>query len=142
MDQEQSPSLFEMEMDGTSQNNLLSISKWAKFISVTGFVIGALMLLGLAIGGTRILEQLAALTSLGQSDIAEAFIIGVIVVMAFLGAWIYFLFRTSTLIRRGLQSRNNSDLAEGFKAMRIYFVFSMIVSLLSILGTLFSMLNS
>jgi hypothetical protein len=142
MDQERSPSLFEMEMDGTAQSNLLSISKWAKFISVTGFVIGALATLGLLIGGSALLRQMAALTSFGQTDIAGAFIVGALIVMVFLGAWIYFLFRSSTMIRRGLQSRSSSDLAEGFKAMRIYFVFSVVVSLLSILGTLFAMLNT
>ncbi len=142
MDQEQSPSLFEMEMDGTAQSNLLSISKWAKFISVTGFVIGALVTLGLLVGGAELLRQMAALTSLGSTDIAGAFIIGALIVMVFLGTWIYFLFRSSTMIRRGLQSRSSSDLAEGFKAMRIYFVFSMIISVLSILGTFFTMLST
>lgn len=142
MDQEQSSSLFEMEVDNTAQSNLLSVSKWTKFISVTGFVCVALVLLSLAVGGNRILTQLAALTSLGQTDIATPFIIGIIIVMVFVGAWIYFLYRTSMMIRRGLQSRSSGDLAEGFKAMRIYFVFSIIISTLSILGTLFSMLNT
>ena len=142
MDQEQSPSLFEMEMDGTAQSNLLSIGKWTKFISVTGFVCAALVTLGLLAGGSALLRQMAALTSLGSTDIAGAFIIGALIVIIFLGTWIYFLFRSSTMIRRGLQSRSSSDLAEGFKAMRVYFIFSMIISLLSILGTIFTMLNT
>jgi len=141
MDQDQPSSLFDMEMDSNAQAHLLSISKWAKFISVTGFVIGALVLLGLATGGREILNTLTALTSLGQTNIAGALIVAAIIVLGFAGTWLYFLLRASGMLRRGLQSRNTNDFAEGFKAMRIYFVLSIVISVLSILGTLFSLVN-
>ena len=141
MEQDQPSSLFEMDMDNTAQANLLSISKWTRFISITGFVVGALLLLLIAVAGSRVIDQISALTAFGEGNFAGAIIAVVIIVFAFAGTWLYFLFKASSLIKRGLQNRNTDTLAQGFKAMRIYFVFSMIFSVLSILGTLTSMLN-
>jgi hypothetical protein len=142
MDQDQSSSLFGMEMDSSIQNNLLSISKWTKFISITGICIAVLVLIAMLFGGQQILSAMASLTSLGQNNLAGALIVAAIIILAFVGTWVYFLLRASTMISRGLQSRNTNDLAEGFKAMRIYFVLSVIISTLSILGTLLSFLNT
>jgi hypothetical protein len=142
MEQDQSSSLFEVDIDNTAQSHLLSISKWTKIISVTGFVIGGLLLLVFAVAGRQLIEQISSLTALGANSLAGALIAIIIIVFVFVGAWLYFLFRASSLIKRGLQNRNTDDLAQGFGAMRIYFVFSMIFSLLSILGTLMSMLNN
>lgn len=142
MEQDQLSSLFEMNMDDTSQGHLLSISKWTRFISVTGLVIGALLLIAFVLGGQKIFEQLSALTVLGQRNIAGGLIAVVVIVFALLGGWIYFLFKASNLIRRGLQKRDSIELAEGFRSMRIYFVFSMIISLLTIFGTIMGMLTN
>ncbi len=141
MEQDQPSSLFEMDMDNTAQANLLSISKWTRFISITGFVVGALLLLLMTVAGSQVIGQISALTAFGEGNFAGAIIAVVIIVFAFAGTWLYFLFKASSLIKRGLQNRNTDTLAQGFKAMRIYFVFSMIFSVLSILGTLTSMLN-
>ena len=141
MEQDQPSSLFEMDMDYTAQANLLSISKWTRFISITGLVVGVLLLLLLATAGSRIIEQISAFTAFGEGNFAGVLIAAIIIVFAFAGTWLYFLFKASSLIKRGLQNRNTDILAQGFKAMRIYFVFSMIFSILSILGTLTSMLN-
>ncbi|HKB44541.1 MAG TPA: hypothetical protein VKC90_09125 [Chitinophagaceae bacterium] len=141
MEQDQPSSLFEMDMDNTAQANLLSISKWTRFISITGFVVGALLLLLMTVASSQVIGQISALTAFGEGNFAGAIIAVVIIVFAFAGTWLYFLFKASSLIKRGLQNRNTDTLAQGFKAMRIYFVFSMIFSVLSILGTLTSMLN-
>jgi len=141
MDQDQSSSLFEMDMNSGTQANLLSISKWTKFISITGYCLLAIVLLAFLFGGQVMLNRLAALTSLGQTNIAGMLIIAAIIVLGFAGTWLYFLLRASSMIRRSLQSRNTNDLAEGFKSMRTYFVLSIAISVLSILGTLFSLVN-
>jgi hypothetical protein len=67
---------------------------------------------------------------------AGALIAIVLVVLLVMGCWLFFLFRASTLLKKGVQSRDTAQLAEGFKAMRIYFIFSFIISLLSMLSTL------
>lgn len=141
MEENQSSSLFEMQMDNQSQSHLLSISKWTRFISVTGFVAGGLMLLLIVAVGERMLDALTALTSLGQQNVAGAILAIVVIVFVLLAAWLFFLFKASSFLKKGLQSRNNNELAEGFKALKNYFTLSALISVLSILGTLFGMIN-
>lgn len=141
MEENQSSSLFEMQMDTQSQSHLQSISKWTRFISVTGFVVGGLMLLLIAAVGERMLDALTALTSLGQQNVAGAILAIVVIVFVLLAAWLFFLFKASSFLKKGLQSRNNNELAEGFKALKNYFTLSALMSVLSILGTLFGMIN-
>lgn len=136
MEQSQDQSLFDMNMDSNTQSHLLAISKWTRFISITGFVVGGLCLILFAAFGSAILKQFSALFSFGSADLAGALIALVLVVFLLFGCWLYFLFRASNLLKSGLQNRDTRQLAEGFKAMRIYFVFSFVISLLNILSTL------
>jgi hypothetical protein len=139
MEQNQDQSLFDMNMDSATQSHLLSISKWTKFISVTGFVVCGLFLLLMIAYGTAIVDQFSDVFSMGGADMAGtagALIAIVLVVILIVGLWIYFLFRASTLLKKGLQTRNTADLAGGFKAMRSYFIFSFVISVLSLLSTL------
>jgi hypothetical protein len=140
MEQSQDQSLFDMNMDSNTQSHLLAISKWTKFISVTGFVVGGLFLLLLAAFGAQIVKQFSSLFSFGDADLAGALIALVLAGCLLMGFWLYFLFRASTLLKRGLQNRDTAQLADGFKAMRIYFVFSFVISILSMLSTLQSFL--
>jgi hypothetical protein len=139
MEQDQSSSLFEMDIDSTDQAYLLSVSKWTRMIAITGFVVCGLMLLLLAAFGSRIATLIASLSGLGQGNLAGILIAVIIVVFAYAAIWLYFLFKSSNLLKKGLQNRSTIDLAEGFKAMRIYFVLSMIISTISILGTISGM---
>ncbi len=136
MEQTQDQSLFGMNMDSNTQSHLLAISKWTKFISITGFVVGGLFLLLFAAFGSVIIKQFSALFSFGNADLAGALIALVLVVCLLFGCWLYFLFRASSLLKSGLQNRDTAKLADGFKAMRIYFVFSFVISVLSMLSTL------
>jgi hypothetical protein len=139
MEQDQSSSLFEMDIDSTDQAYLLSVSKWTRMIAITGFVVCGLMLLLLAAFGSRIATLIASLSGLGQGNLAGILIAVIIVVFAYAAIWLYFLFKSSNLLKKGLQNRSAIDLAEGFKAMRIYFVLSMIISTISILGSISGM---
>jgi hypothetical protein len=136
MEQNQDKSLFEMNMDSTTQSHLLSISRWTKFISVTGFILGGIVLILFAVYGAEIVKQFSILFSFGKGDLAGALIAVALVGLLLCGLWIYFLFRASVLLKKGLQNRDTAQLADGFKAMRIYFVFSFVISVLSILSTL------
>ena len=140
MEPNQDQSLFDMNMDSITQSHLLSISKWTKFISVTGFVVGGLFLLLLAAYGAAITKEFSAILSFGDADLAGALIAILLVGCLLIGFWLYFLFRASTLLKRGLQNRDTAQLADGFKAMRIYFVFSFVISILSMLSTIQSFL--
>lgn len=140
MDQPQEQSIFDMQLDADAQSSLLSVSKWTNFIAVTGFIIGALVLILAAAYGSEIIQSFSALLSIGGGEeVAGTILVVLGIVVVLLAVWIYFLLRASGLIRRGLASRNSAMLADGFRAMRIYFVISFVISLLSLLSTLSEM---
>ena len=136
MEQQSEQSLFDMNMDSNTQSSLLAISKWSKFIAITGFVMGALCLLFLAAYGVRFADQLTAILSIGGSDMASIILVVVILVLLLVGCWLFFLFKASSLLKKGLQTRDTATIADGFKAMKSYFIFSFIISLLGILSTI------
>jgi hypothetical protein len=143
MEQEQGSSLFGMELDGTAQQHLGSISKWGKFIAVTFIVCIALGLIGFAVIGSK-LSELSSAFPLGSAESGQ--VIGVvvaivIVVAGLIGALAYFLLRATTLIKKALLTQNMADLNLGLIAMKNYFVMSIVISTISILGTLLSLLR-
>ncbi|HLG38295.1 MAG TPA: hypothetical protein VI461_01465 [Chitinophagaceae bacterium] len=136
----QGASLFEMDMDAEAQNHLKNISRWGKFIGITLLILVALSLFGLASSYEQIIDRVRNLMDF--NDKAAGILIGV---LAFIGVlciiWLIYLLRACSLIKQGLISQNSDRIAEGFKYMKTIFVISIIFSALSILSTLFSMLN-
>ncbi len=135
MEPQQETSLFDTNMDSVTQNHLLSVSKWTKFISVTVFVGAGLIVLLLALAGSAVVTQFSELTRFDSGG-SLSLIVGIIAVaMIIVFVWAYFLFRASSLLKKGLQTRNSNDIAEGFKALRIFFIISFVFYVLGILGT-------
>jgi hypothetical protein len=134
MEQEEK-SLFDVSMDSTTQHHLHAISKWAKFIAITGFFFGAVVILLLATASTLVIDQFSALLSVGGDQLTFLIVV-VVIAMLIVFIWLYFLLRASHLLKKGLDHRNSHDIAEGFKAMRIYFIISFVFSILSIISTL------
>lgn len=138
MEPNQEQSLFDSSMDHVTQEHLQSVSKWTRFISITGFVALGLVLITLLVAGSQLAGQLSTLSGFGGMDIAGAMIAIVIIVMLIIGLWIYFLFKASNLLSSGLQNRDSAMLAEGFRSMKTYFIISFVLSVLSLLSALFT----
>ncbi|MBK6825968.1 MAG: hypothetical protein IPG86_03385 [Chitinophagaceae bacterium] len=137
MDQQQESSLFDIQMDVDAQTSLLSISKWAKFVAITGIIIGAIVLILASAYGPQIIQAFTSLFSIGMNQEEAGMLIAILVIAVLMVSfWLYFLLRTSSLLNRGLESRSSAQLAAGFRSMRVYFVISFIMSLLSILSAL------
>ncbi len=137
MDHQQESSLFDIQMDTDAQTSLLSISKWAKFVAITGIIIGAIVLILASAYGPQIIQAFTSLFSIGMNQEEAGMLIAILVIAVLMVSfWLYFLLRTSSLLNRGLESRSSAQLAAGFRSMRVYFVISFIMSLLSILSAL------
>jgi len=144
MEENQPSSIFDTEMDGTSQYHLASISKWARIISITGFICGGLILLMLVVYGNRIVDYMSSLISTGSSAAMGAgLIIGiaVIVILVFM-MWFYFLFRSAMLLQQGVKAGSTADIANGFKSLRTFFIISIVISAITILSNLLTILNN
>ncbi|MEI9944829.1 MAG: hypothetical protein WDN26_11475 [Chitinophagaceae bacterium] len=73
-------SIFEMQMDATSQNHLDTISKWSKFIAITGFICMGLVVLLMAIGGEEMLDRISVLLAIEGGTEFMWLIIGLIAI--------------------------------------------------------------
>lgn len=151
MENPASTSLFEMEIDSYAQANLNTISRWGRFISITGLIVLGLSLLLIIMLGQRFINAFSNLMpggDLGGDDIESGvttIVWGVVAILLFYfalyTAWCYFLLRASNLLKKGLVTRNVSDIAEGFSSIRNLFIVGIILATLSALTTLYTMLN-
>ena len=138
MEPNQEQSLFDSNMDHVTQEHLQSVAKWTRFISITGFVVLGLMLVFLLVAGSQLASTLSALPGFGALDMAGAVFAIVIIVMLIFGLWIFFLFKASNSLTNGMQNRDAAMLADGFRAMKTYFIISFVFSVLSLLSSLFT----
>ncbi|MEO8406365.1 MAG: hypothetical protein ABI480_17275 [Chitinophagaceae bacterium] len=137
--QSQTNSIFGMEMDSYAQDHLKTISKWSRFISMTGFILGGIFLLILLVAGATLIRQIDRVMPIaGAAGVVVAILI---VVCGLCGTWLYFLLQSSNLIRKGIGTTNSVYIGEGFKAMRSFFIISIVLSLLSILSAFYTILN-
>jgi hypothetical protein len=130
-----------MDIDAAGQNHLNTISKWGKFIAITGLILIGLVVLLLAIEYNEIINRLGDLMSI---DTKAAGVL-IAIVGIFLGLFIImlvYLLRACVLIKQGLISQNSDRIAEGFKAMKAVFTISIIFSSLAILSSIIGMINS
>jgi hypothetical protein len=130
-------SLFEMQADPAIQKRLNSSATWGRFISVTGLVIAALVLIAFAAMGKKVFEEIGSIMKLSK-DLAGALIaISVVLAALYIGSFI-FLLKASSQLKQGLRSRSNELVAEAFKAWKTYFTLSAVISILSIAITLYT----
>src|SRR5690349_9341760 len=99
--QNQGSSLFEMEVDSAMKENLNTISKWSKFISIIGFVVAGLFVLGIASAGRRIIDAMDQLMPLAGSETIWVIVVVLVILGGLCVAWLYFLLQSSNLIRKG-----------------------------------------
>jgi F0F1-type ATP synthase membrane subunit c/vacuolar-type H+-ATPase subunit K len=140
MEQDQSSSLFSLEADSVMQNRLKTISGWAKFIAIAGIVMVLVAGFVFALAGQTFFNKLLEMMKYDAK--LNSILIGVFIFfIAFAIVWFYLLLRASSLIRQGIFTRNPDQLAEGFKMLKLYFMFSAIVTICSLVITVASNIN-
>jgi hypothetical protein len=139
MEPQENFSLFsDAPMDNSSFNSFSDISKWTRFISITGFiVVGLIMILFLSLW-TQIAPKLSALYFRGSNAMAVILLV-LVIIMAIAIIWLYLLFKSSNLLKAGVFSKDVNLINEGLITMRTYFIFSAVISGLSLLSNLFSL---
>jgi hypothetical protein len=141
MENDQPTSLFGMQVDPLAQSRLNTIGTWARFIAVTALVITALGALLLFIAREKIMDLFGSVMSVDTSG--AGIIIGVFAFFCvFIILLFIFLLRAAILIKRGVLAKNSDTVAEGFGALKTYFILSMVILLLSLLGNLIGTINN
>jgi hypothetical protein len=134
-------SSIDIQIDEEVKQQLTETSKWTKFISISMFILCGITLIGVSVGGSTLMLFLSKVNSplialLGYSGgilitIIAVIMIGVAVVY-------YFLYRFSAKIKMAIATENTVVLNEAFSSLKIFFIITSIVSIITLLGSLTS----
>lgn len=133
--QEQQTTLFDLEVDHLAQTNLYEVSRWARTISMISFTLLGLFLLIFAVAGAALLNRLPIGAEISSNEGIILTLI-VVVIIALVAVWIYFLYKASGHIRRGMETSDQKTFNEGLRALKTYFIIGSVIAILSLLSTL------
>ena len=119
------------ELNPALEPHLASISKWAKFISIIGFSLGAFIVMVMLVSGREVLNMMAAALPIQVEGLYGALIFAFFIIFFIAAAVLYFLFKSSQLLKQGVQQKNTVLIAEGFVFLKRFFL---VIALLGIIG--------
>ena len=121
----ETPNLFELSVDGASSGFLKETSRWAKFLSVVGFVmVGLMILISLSIIGLGSSNALLE-ASLQNAGYSSPMMVGVIyLVMALVSIFPYlYLFQFGSRMKTALDASDQDALNSAFSSLKSCFKF-------------------
>ena len=146
MEQNQTTSLFQLNLDAQNSYTLRSAASWAKVLGVVGMIMGILfMILAVIIQQTisKTYGQLDSYrssgfsaSSLGNMGMAVYVVMGLIYIVSSL-----FALNAGNKINKGLKTNDQATLNAGFAGARNYFAFWAIMMILMLLLVLISMVS-
>jgi len=136
---EENQSILELQVDQTASKNLSDASRWAKFLSITGFVCMGLMLIFFVAMQSQIASALSQVVP-GFTNL-ESFgvlITVIIIVVRLVCLLMFFLFRGSALVKKGLETKIQETFNSGLASLKAYFT---IYGILAIVGLVFNLIS-
>jgi len=132
-------SILELQVDQTASKNLAEVSRWAKFLSITGFVFMACMLIFFIAMRSQIASTLSQVIP-GFADVNS---LGVLVAFFIIIAGIvfllmYFLFRGSILIKKGIETKSQDMFNNGLASLKAYFMMYGILAIIALISNFVS----
>ena len=137
MEQTPDETLFNLQLDDDSGNQLKEAAKWSRFISIIYFVGIGLGVLAVAFGSTamsKVFEE--AMPALpGMAGI----FVGIMVVVLIIFTWFtILLYRFATQTREGIVRQDQELFNAGIKSLKNYLT---VMGVFTVLGLLFNILS-
>ena len=132
-------SFLELQVDQTASKNLSEVARWARFLSITGFVCMSLMVIFFVSMQSRLAAAMSQIVP-GFSDLnGIGVLLTIIIIAAVVGCLLlYFLFRGSTLIKRGIETKNQEVFNTGLASLKAYFTMYGILAIIVFITNLVS----
>jgi len=132
-------SFLELQVDQTASKNLSEVARWARFLSITGFVCMSLMVIFFVSMQSRLAAAMSQIVP-GFSDLnGIGVLLAIIIIAAAVGCLLlYFLFRGSTLIKRGIETKNQDVFNTGLASLKAYFTMYGILAIIVFITNLVS----
>ena len=136
---EENQSFLELQVDQTAAKNLSDVARWARFLSITGFVCMSLMVIFFVSMQSRLAAAMSQIVP-GFSDLnGIGVLLAIIIIAAAVGCLLlYFLFRGSTLIKRGIETKNQEVFNTGLASLKAYFTMYGILAIVVFITNLVS----
>jgi hypothetical protein len=142
MEPNQEETLLQMHLDYDGGHILHETVRWSRFLSIVGFIGLGIFVLIVAVMGTALSalysRYLPGIDTMGGIGVAILIVV-LLVCLAIGGLLVVMLYRFSTLTRRGIDHQDRVTFAAGMRCLKIYFLVSGILGLLSLLNSLFSL---
>jgi hypothetical protein len=138
---EENQSILELQVDQTASKDLSDAMRWAKFLSITSFVCMGLLVIVFILMYSQITGALSQVVP-GFSDIDSfGMLIAVIIIVAGIGCLLmYFLFRGSILIKRGMETKSQEIFNSGLASLKAYFIMYGIIAIIGLVSNLVSII--
>ncbi|MEO7922968.1 MAG: hypothetical protein ABIR30_04770 [Chitinophagaceae bacterium] len=144
MEQNQSSSLFQLNLDAQNSYTLRSAASWAKVLGIVGLILGILfVILGIIVqqlvssSGYNYRSSGFSASSLGNAGLAGYAIMGLIFIVSSI-----FALNAGNKISNGLKANDQATLNAGFAGARNYFAFWAIMIIIMLLLVLLGILGS
>jgi hypothetical protein len=130
---EQPSNLFELQIDQASQNYLNESARWARFLSIMGFIACGLMVLGGLLFGSLFSSMMKSAEQ-ETAAVAGGLFSSLYAASAILGAVLIFfpslyLFRFSSKMRLATNNNDQSALTDSIKNLKSFFKFYGVVTI-------------
>lgn len=135
MEQEQDPGqpLFDLQIDYDSGNTIRNLSKWAKFIAITYFVLAAAILIAFAFVGAKLVSLINSWRP-GLTDGLGVATIGILVLM--LAVYVFInvhLYLFADKVKKAVERQDQQLFNDGLKSFKIFLLTSGVLALLALL---------
>ena len=145
MEQNQSTSLFQLNLDAQNSYNLRSAASWAKVLGIIGLIIGIIcVIMGIFIqqavtqtGRSYRNDTGFSASTLGNAGLIVYVVMGLIYIVSGM-----FALNGGNKINQGLKANDQAALNAGFAGVRNYFAFWTILMILFLLLILITLLGS
>lgn len=136
---------LDLEIVDQVRQRLNESTKWSKFISIIMFITSALVLVFGVIGATVLSGLFKSFPSAYNflGELSGGLLIVIIVFVALLIAVIYyFLYDYAVKVKAALISESTASLNDGLKSLKLFFMITTIIAVLSLLNQVYKLFNS
>jgi hypothetical protein len=133
MEQSANANLFDLQIDQPSISYLTEAARWAKFLSILGFIFCGLVVIGGVFYGTifsSLIGSIGEAPVLSGVFISALYIVGSIIVALVMFFPALYLFNFSTKMRRALGNNDQPILVESLKNLKSYFKYYGIITII------------
>lgn len=134
---EQDQSLFDLEIDHATGEEMLDTSRWQRMLGVLVVISIALVLLMLLVGWNQIASLIDEAFATGGSQAAMAFLVVILLLVAIVaGIMAGLLIRGASRVRTAIRTKEQDVFNNGLSDLRTFFIIYGVVSILGLLGNL------